>query len=61
VTGVAPIVALFGLVEWLLLTDRASFTAAIAFAWPPTADPKALTGRVTVSEIAPAEAAGSRE
>ncbi len=31
VTGVAPIVALFGLVEWLLLTDRASLTAAIAF------------------------------
>lgn len=44
VTGVAPIVALFGLVEWLLLTDRASFTAAIAFAWPRTADPKALRG-----------------
>jgi hypothetical protein len=31
VTGLAPIVALFVLVEWLLLTDRASYTAAIAF------------------------------
>lgn len=30
-TGLAPIVALFVLVEWLLVTDRASFTAAIAF------------------------------
>jgi amino acid permease len=30
-TGLGPIVALFVLVEWLLLTDRASFTGAIAF------------------------------
>jgi amino acid permease len=30
-TGLAPIVALFVLVEWLLVTDRASFTGAIAF------------------------------
>jgi hypothetical protein len=30
-TGLAPVVALFVLVEWLLLTDRASFTAAIGF------------------------------
>jgi amino acid permease len=30
-TGLAPIAVLFLLVEWLLLTDRASFTAAIAF------------------------------
>jgi hypothetical protein len=30
-TGLAPMVGLFVLVEWLLITDRASFTAAIAF------------------------------
>jgi hypothetical protein len=30
-SGIAPVVALFVLVEWLLVTDRASFTGAIAF------------------------------
>jgi hypothetical protein len=30
-SGILPVVALFGLVEWLLLTDRASFTGAIGF------------------------------
>jgi len=30
-SGLAPVVALFAVVEWLLLTDRASFTAAIGF------------------------------
>jgi amino acid permease len=30
-TGLAPMVGLFVLVEWLLISDRASFTAAIAF------------------------------
>ncbi|HET8651410.1 MAG TPA: hypothetical protein VFM13_02450 [Gaiellaceae bacterium] len=31
VSGVLPVVALFALAEWLLVTDRASFTGAIGF------------------------------